>query len=64
VDDPSATELNLGAALANFGGAFLIMTALLLGLFRFLAGRRGAGEPSPADESDRTDLPGTEGPET
>lgn len=61
VDDPSATELNLGAALASFGGAFLVMTALLLGLFGFLAGRRGTGMPPTEEEPERSDLPGNEG---
>jgi outer membrane protein assembly factor BamB len=36
IDQHSPTELHLPVALANFGVAFLLMTALLLGLFRFV----------------------------
>jgi hypothetical protein len=40
------------------------MTALLLGLFRLLGGRRFAGVPTTVEESEARDLPGTEGTET
>jgi outer membrane protein assembly factor BamB len=36
VDQPSPTTLDLPVALANFAGAFVIMTALLLGVFSFV----------------------------
>jgi outer membrane protein assembly factor BamB len=45
IDETSPTQLDLVAALANFGGAFLVMTALILGLFRLLARRAGARQP-------------------
>jgi outer membrane protein assembly factor BamB len=35
IDEPSPTVLNLPIALANFAGAFLFLTGLLIGLFRF-----------------------------
>jgi len=41
LDETSPTVLDLGAALANFGGAFIVMMLLLLGVFRFL-GRTGS----------------------
>ena len=60
VDEPSPTELDLGTALANFGGAFLMMTALILGLFRLLSRRQGRG---PLVEAEPVGLPGSEGGE-
>jgi hypothetical protein len=42
IDEPSPTELNLPVALANFAGAFLIVAALLLGVFGVLGRRRRA----------------------
>jgi outer membrane protein assembly factor BamB len=45
IDETSPTQLDLVAALANFSGALLVMTALILGLFRLLARRTGAGQP-------------------
>ena len=50
IDQTSPTQLDLVGAVANFGGAFLVMTALLLGLFRWLARRRGTLEPLLAEE--------------
>ena len=44
-DETSPSQLDLVGAVANFGGAFLVMTALILGLFRLLAHRGGPGEP-------------------
>ena len=46
IDETSPSQLDLAAALANFSGAFLVMTALILGLFRLLARRGGPGEPT------------------
>lgn len=51
IDQVSPTDLDFVAALANFSGAFVVMTALLLGLFRLLARRRGAGGPMSADQA-------------
>jgi len=48
IDETSPTELDLVAALANFSGAFLVMTVLILGLFRLLARRAGGGRPMSA----------------
>jgi eukaryotic-like serine/threonine-protein kinase len=50
VDLHSPTELHLPIALANFGAAFLLMTALLLGLFRFVL-RPRREETAPGDSS-------------
>jgi outer membrane protein assembly factor BamB len=46
LDVHSPTELDVTEALANYAGAFLIMTALILGLFRFVL-RPRRGEPAP-----------------
>jgi outer membrane protein assembly factor BamB len=44
----SPTELDLPVALANFGGAVLLILFVLLGLFRgVLRPRRGSGPPAP-----------------
>ena len=50
IDQPSPTQLDIGAALANFSGAFLVMTALILGLFRLLARWRGIRMPPSVEE--------------
>ena len=49
IDQTSPTKLDLVAALANFSGAFLIMTALVLGLFRLLSRRAGPPGPTGGD---------------
>jgi outer membrane protein assembly factor BamB len=59
VDEPSPTELDLGAALANFTGAFLVMTAVILGLFRLLSRRREERGASAAMEVEGVGLPGS-----
>jgi outer membrane protein assembly factor BamB len=64
VDEPSPTELDLGAALANFSGAFLVMTALILGLFRWLSRRRERRGLPALTESEPVGLPGSDGEET
>ena len=59
-DETSPSQLDLVGAVANFGGAFLVMTALILGLFRLLARRGGPGEPMgvpaglPVEEDEET----------
>lgn len=46
IDEPSPTEVDIPVALANFAGAFLIMTALLLGLFRSVLRPRSPQAPT------------------
>jgi outer membrane protein assembly factor BamB len=50
IDQHSPTELHLPVALANFAAAFLLLTALLLGLFRFVL-RPGREESAPGHPS-------------
>jgi Zn-dependent protease len=67
LDQPSPTELDLTSSLASFGGAFLIITALLLGLFRFVLRSRDERDstdgPASTDGRDSTDGPPGAGPE-
>jgi outer membrane protein assembly factor BamB len=49
LDVPSPTEVDIPVALANFAGAFMIMTALLLGLFRYVL--RPRRQPVPVAEA-------------
>jgi outer membrane protein assembly factor BamB len=66
-DIPSPTELDLPAALRNFGASFGVMLVALIGFFRFVVQRRRrillseAEEVGPAGVSP-TDLPGVGGP--
>jgi outer membrane protein assembly factor BamB len=54
LDVPSPTELHFPSALASFAGAFLIMTALLLGLFRYVLRSRGEPAASEAEPTEPT----------
>jgi outer membrane protein assembly factor BamB len=49
IDEPSPTVLNLPVALANFAGAFLVLTVLLIALFRFAFRSRHSPVPGGRD---------------